>query len=963
MKYCVFDSIINFESTFRNDDFLLSNCTATGNQGGILLNLTGGLTTVTNCAIAAGPGTTPIQGAAVTNTSKVYNGDVSNFASEFGWTDWASGDYSLTPSASDLIDAGTMTGDTIDFGCQSVPVGVQDVGAHEFCNGSGSNNNIPVINNQNFSVPENMLAGQNVGTVVASDPDAGQSITYSIISGNTGGAFAINASNGNMTIANAAAIDFETNPVFNLTIKVTDNAAIPLSATATASVNLTDVNEIPVIANQAFSIAENSTAGSSVGTVSASDPDNGQTLSFAILSGNTDDVFSMNANSGALNVNNAVLLDFEATPVYTLTVEVTDNGAGSLSSQATVTVNVTDVNEVPVITNQAFSIAENTTTGSSVGTVSASDPDNGQTLSFAILSGNTGNVFSMNASSGALNVINSVLLDFETTPVYTLTVEVTDNGAGSLSSQATVTVNVTDVNEVPVIANQAFSIAENSTAGSSVGTVSASDPDNGQTLSFAILSGNTDNVFSMNANSGALNVNNAVLLDFEATPVYTLTVEVTDNGAGSLSSQATVTVNVTDVNEVPVITNQAFSIAENTTAGSSVGTVSASDPDNGQTLSFAITGGNVGNAFGLNASTGDLTVADASMIDFESNPVFSLTVEVSDNGAGNLSDQAVITVTVNDVNEIPQIANQSFTLPENSAPGTVAGDVLATDPDAGQNLTYAIMLGNTGNAFSINSSTGQLTVNSGPAINFEANHQFNLVVNVTDNGPGNLTSSANVTVFLTDINEPPLIASQVFTVVIDGGLLVPDMNGLNIGIGDVLADEPDAGQDLIYEITGGNENAAWLIDAFSGHLDLINPHQLNLTETSSFNLNVTAIDDSPEMLKSTALIRIIISVTNDADENDELTGIENPVISPETSYSVYPNPVQDEVTVEVQNIPDREVTMTLFNVKGEVVYKEEINGVENELKTSMNLSWLNKGVYILTFQHGEVSHIAKLIKQ
>ncbi|MBL0135866.1 MAG: cadherin repeat domain-containing protein [Chitinophagaceae bacterium] len=128
----------------------------------------------------------------------------------------------------------------------------------------------------------------------------------------------------------------------------------------------------------------------------------------------------------------------------------------------------------------------------------ASDPDAGQTLTYSILSGNTGGAFAINASSGALSVATSSALNFETTPSFTLVVKVQDNGTGSLSNQANITITLTNVNEVPVIANQTFAIAENSANGSAAGTVVATDPDAGQTLTYSILSGNTNGAFSIN---------------------------------------------------------------------------------------------------------------------------------------------------------------------------------------------------------------------------------------------------------------------------------------------------------------------------------------------------------------------------------------------------------------------------------------------------------------------------------
>ena len=89
-----------------------------------------------------------------------------------------------------------------------------------------------------------------MGTVAASDPDAGDTLTYAITGGNTGGAFAINAATGEVTVNNSAALNFETNPTFSLTVEVTDAGTPGLTDTATVTINLNNVNESPVVNDQ-----------------------------------------------------------------------------------------------------------------------------------------------------------------------------------------------------------------------------------------------------------------------------------------------------------------------------------------------------------------------------------------------------------------------------------------------------------------------------------------------------------------------------------------------------------------------------------------------------------------------------------------------------------------------------------------------------------------------------------------
>ena len=196
-----------------------------------------------------------------------------------------------------------------------------------------------------------------------------------------------------------------------------------------------------------------------MGAIQASDPD-GDTLSYTILSGNTGQAFSLNSASGILIVSDSTALDYETTPVFSLLVQASD---GSLSDSATVTVNLTDIdedivttNQAPTITEASFNLAENSSNGTIVGTMQASDPD-GDTLSYTILSGNTGQAFSLNYAKGTLIVSDSTALDYETTPVFSLLVQASD---GSLSDSATVTVNLTDIDEDIVTTNQAPTITE-----------------------------------------------------------------------------------------------------------------------------------------------------------------------------------------------------------------------------------------------------------------------------------------------------------------------------------------------------------------------------------------------------------------------------------------------------------------------------------------------------------------------
>ena len=118
-------------------------------------------------------------------------------------------------------------------------------------------------------------------------------------------------------------------------------------------------NSAPVIKDQEFTIAENSTLGTVVDTILASDPDYNN-ITFSILSENKDDAFAINASSGILTVNNSDALDYEITPSFTLNLEVSD---ASLASNATITINIESLTGlIPIASNSDIKIYPNPVT-------------------------------------------------------------------------------------------------------------------------------------------------------------------------------------------------------------------------------------------------------------------------------------------------------------------------------------------------------------------------------------------------------------------------------------------------------------------------------------------------------------------------------------------------------------------------------------------------------------------------
>ncbi|WXT99328.1 MAG: hypothetical protein Ctma_0024 [Catillopecten margaritatus gill symbiont] len=605
------------------------------------------------------------------------------------------------------------------------------------------------ISAQTRSIAENSANATNVGAVLVT---TGSPTGFSITSGNTNTAFAISNS-GQITVADANQLDFETTTSYTLAVQITK--ADTTSQSANITVNVTDVNEGSAvsISAQTRSIAENSANATNVGAVLVT---TGSPTGFSITSGNTNTAFAI-SNSGQITVADANQLDFETTTSYTLAVQITK--ADTTSQSANITVNVTNVNEGSAsISAQTRSIAENSANATNVGAVLVTT---GSPTGFSITSGNTNTAFAI-SNSGQITVADVNQLDFETTTSYTLAVQITK--ADTTSQSANITVNVTNVNEGSAsISAQTRSIAENSANATNVGAVLVTT---GSPTGFSITSGNTNTAFAI-SNSGQITVADVNQLDFETTTSYTLAVQITK--ADTTSQSANITVNVTNVNEGSAsISAQTRSIAENSANATNVGAVLVTT---GSPTGFSITSGNTNTAFAI-SNSGQITVADVNQLDFETTTSYTLAVQITK--ADTTSQSANITVNVTNVNEgsAVSISAQTRSIAENSANATNVGAVLVT---TGSPTGFSITSGNTNTAFAI-SNSGQITVADANQLDFETTTSYTLAVQITK--ADTTSQSANITVNVTDVVELASITIGTQTWSASNVSLVPTTNNV-----------------------------------------------------------------------------------------------------------------------------------------------------------------------------------------
>jgi hypothetical protein len=554
------------------------------------------------------------------------------------------------------------------------------------------------------------------------------------------------------------------------------------------------------------------------------DPDN-DVLAWSINSGNTNNTFSIDQN-GILTLEEP--LDFEILDQYVLQVQVEetfeDDGVTPAIDPVTlvssVTINVLDVNEAPNLADAVFDIDEDAINGTLVGNMTATDEDVDPGLTYSLSSG----LFSIDENTGDITVIDETLLNFENFSQYIFTVTVIDNGG--LIDEATLTIDINDVNDAPTIEPIAIFLAENTGNGPTIESIQGDDEDVSDVLTYSTSS----TVFDVDINTGVISVIDQSALDFETTPSFVFTVTVSD---GVLTADADVTVNLTDVNETPILADLGLNLDENTPNGTLVTTLNAIDQDNGEVLTYTFD--NAETAFSLDLQSGELRVLDATLLDFEQTIQFVIPVTVTDNGdqdgTGNnpLTDGATLTINIGDVNDPPAVDPFVVAIDENTANGTILGNVIATDEDVpAQTLTYTT----SSTVFSIDGSSGEVTISNNAALDFEAGNPQTFVVTVTDNGDPITSTEITAVVNLNDVPEPPVLNDQTFSVreVAKNGDVV----------GTLQASDQDANSVLTYSITSN----VFAVNSSTGVITVIDDSQLDFAQTTSYTINMSVADNT-----------------------------------------------------------------------------------------------------------------------
>ncbi|KAM4554623.1 protocadherin alpha-8-like isoform 4-T4 [Odontesthes bonariensis] len=475
-------------------------------------------------------------------------------------------------------------------------------------------------------------------------------------------------------------------------------------------------------------------------------------------------------------------LDRETKKSHKLLLSAVDGGKPSKSGTAEIIVDVLDVNDnMPVFYDETYSVFldENALIGTTLIKVNASDKDEGSNGEITYSFGSNVNhrireIFRIDPNTG--EIIVQGLIDFELEESYEIDIQASDKGSAPLRTDKSVLVNIVDLNDnTPEIEVTSFSrtIPEDARSGTTVALISVFDKDSGlngkvmcssnKDVPFTLSPSTQDNMYSLVTKSS---------LDREKEATYVVRIVAKDAGVPSLSSEKSITIVLSDVNDNRPEFNASpytFYLNENNPQGASLFSVTATDRDEGENshILYHILRERKDNNerhsvnLNINAETGDIVALKS--FDFETLKTFQFHVVATDSGTPSLSSNVKVNVFILDQNDnapiilYPVSSNGSAEgveeIPRNVNAGHLVTKVRAYDADIGYNgwLLFSLQEVTDHSLFGLDRYTGQIRTHRSFTETDEAEHK--LVILVKDNGNVSLSATATVIVKLVEPKE------------------------------------------------------------------------------------------------------------------------------------------------------------------------------------------------------------------
>ncbi|NXC81296.1 CELR1 protein, partial [Cercotrichas coryphoeus] len=754
------------------------------------------------------------------------------------------------------------------------------------------NDNYPQFSEKRYlvQVPEDAPVNSQILQVQATDRDRGSNaqVHYSIVSGNLKGQFYIHSFSGAIDLINP--LDYETIREYTLRIKAQDGGRPPLiNSSGMVSVQVVDVNDnAPIFVSTPFqaTVLENVPLGYSVLHIQAVDADSGENARLeykliemapstggAPVAGDSAFPFQINNSTGWITV--AAELDRETVENYHFGVEARDHGVPVMTSSASVSITVLDVNDNnPTFTEKVYHLRlnEDAAVGSSVLTLTAVDRDVNSVVTYQITSGNTRNRFAITSQSGGGLITLALPLDYKQERQYVLTVTASD---GTRFDTVQVFINVTDANtHRPVFQSSHYtvSVSEDKPIGTSIVTISATDEDTGENARITYILDDNIPQFRIDPDTGTITT--LMELDYEDQASYTLAITAHDNGIPQKSDTTYVEILILDANDnAPRFLRDRYqgSVFEDVPLSTSVLQLSATDRDSGLNgrLLYTFQGGDDGDGdFYIEPTSG--VIRTLRKLDRENVAVYSLRAFAVDRGSPPLKASVDIQVTVLDINDNPPVFEKDefdIFVEENSPVGSIVARISAADPDEGTNaqIMYQIVEGNIPEVFQLDLLNGDLTALMD--LDYESRTEYVIVVQATS---APLVSRATVHIRLLDQNDNPPVL-QDFQILFNN-YVTNKSNSFPSGvIGKIPAHDPDVSDSLAYTFVQGNELNLLLLDSATGELKLSRDLDNNRPLEALMKVSVS---DGVHSVTAVCTLRVTI-ITDDMLTNSITVRLEN----------------------------------------------------------------------------------------
>ncbi|XP_053179577.1 protocadherin alpha-4-like [Scomber japonicus] len=439
-------------------------------------------------------------------------------------------------------------------------------------------------------------------------------------------------------------------------------------------------------------------------------------------------------------------------------------------------------------------------------------------------------------------------------------------------------VSVTDINDnAPSFIEQThvFNISESSSTGERYPLPIAQDADIGSnSVKTYKLSPNEH--FSIDVSSGGETLSAELVLhkalDREKQPIIKLTLTAVDGGKPARSGTLQILVNVVDVNDnIPSFSKSLYkvSVSENVPIGKTILKLNATDLDQGSNSDIRYTLMRTGDAhspekFTIIPESGEIIVK--ANLDYEESNAYEIRVRATDQGSSPRSGYSKVLVEVIDVNDnAPEISVTSLMSPvkESAEIGTVVALVTVTDKDGGQNgLTKCKIKDAVPFTLKSNYKNYYSLMVDG-LLDRETVSHYNVTITATDEGSPPLSSTAVITIYITDINDnAPIFPEASVNVYVKENSKVGDI------IARTTAQDADEHENakLTYSLLDNHPKTypiSTIVNINSETGDIVSLQSFNFEELKTFQFKVQATDSGVPPLSSNVTVNVFI-----LDEND-----------------------------------------------------------------------------------------------